>query len=257
MKTKLNLLILASFLLLASSGFSASRKAVAKSTKSKIDLKRDMGDLGEDQAVVERARALDPNNQVKVVQSRAVDLNTRLELGVDYGFIGGGSTYLNSQIFGGNIDFHITPKWSVGARYYSYINNLSSEGRSVYEGAVSTQAAGGNRPTPPAIDSPVDTMMGVVQWYPIFGKLNFFDLWIPHFDLFTLVGFGRTNTLIRGGSNTFAAGAGFALWMSNLVSLRFEGRYQSYEDSPTLEGAPLQTRRVDNLIGQASLGILL
>src|SRR5690349_7307573 len=138
---RLVLLSLAISIFAGFQGFAAESKAAAK--KQKIDLRKDMNDLGEDQAVVERAKALDPKNKVQIVQSGAVDFNSSLELGFDYGFVGGGSTYLSSQNIGGNIDFHFTPSWSIGARYYSYLNNLTSEGHSVYDNALRTQNASG------------------------------------------------------------------------------------------------------------------
>jgi outer membrane immunogenic protein len=223
----------------------------AQAFAGKVNLKKDIDSLGEDQAVVERAKQLDPKNKVQVVQNRAVDRNSRFEIGVDYGLVGGGDSYLKSQNFGGNLDFHITPRWSVGLRYNSYINTLTSEGQQVYATALAQQNLGRGGVQTPSIDSPVDSELLVVDWYPIYGKLNLFD-WIPHFDIYTLIGYGKTTTLINGMSDTYAAGGGVGLWLTNFLAWRIEARYETYQDKPYND-----VRRVDSVIAQTSLGLLL
>jgi len=53
---------------------------------------------------------------VRIVQNRAVDRNLRLEIGANYGLVSGGDVYYRTQNLGANLDFHITPHWSIGAR---------------------------------------------------------------------------------------------------------------------------------------------
>ena len=80
---------------------------------------------------------MDPHNEVSIVQNRAVDRNMRLELGVNYGLVGGGEAYYQTQNLGANLDFHINPHWSVGARYYHSFNSLTSEGQAVFNNVLS------------------------------------------------------------------------------------------------------------------------
>jgi outer membrane immunogenic protein len=222
----------------------------------KINLQKDINSLGEDQAIVDRARALDPKNKVEVVQNRAVDRHWRVELGVDYGLVSGGDSYLSSQNFGGNLDLHINPHFSLGLRYNSYINSLTNEGQQVYTTAanrqVSAQAGTGGGPLTPSIDNPIASELAVLDWYPVYGKLNFFDTWIPHFDLYTLVGYGKTQTQILGSSDTFTAGGGVGLWLTNWLAWRIEVRWETFQDQPFLD-----KRQVNSVIGQTSLGLLL
>jgi hypothetical protein len=81
----------------------AATAAFADSVDDSID------SLGGNRELIKRARAMDPNNEVEVVQNRTVDRNMRLELGVNYGLVAGGDPYLNTQDLGANLDFHITP----------------------------------------------------------------------------------------------------------------------------------------------------
>ncbi len=229
------------------------KKVVIKTSVPAQDtVSSEIDSLGDDQAVVQRARALSPNNTVEIVQKRAVDRHNRLELGVDYGMVGGGDSYVNSQTFGGHIDYHITPHWSVGVRYLSYVNTLTNEGQNVFNNAAQLHAAGndGLQKVSP-VDSPIQTGLIVADWYPVYGKMNIAN-WILHFDIYTLVGYGRTETLNNGFSPTYTGGAGIGFWLTNSLALRLEGRYQGYQDKPLTD-----VRQENTFIGQASLGILL
>lgn len=224
----------------------------------KVQLQKDISSLGENAAVLSRAKALDPKNQVSIVQKRAVDRNSRFELDLDGGLIGGGDSYLNSQIFGGSLGFHFSPNWSVAVRYTSYINTLTAEGKAFYD-TVKAQSGSpnpGGGARPPAVDSPFDTTMLLVNWYPIYGKMNVFSA-IPHFDVYFLAGYGKTNTANVNMADTLSAGGGIGIWLNNTLALRFEGRYQTYNDMPYVYAKSEDTRRLDTFIGQASLGILL
>src|SRR5438445_5618800 len=92
-------------------------------TWAAADLNQEMDALGANRDLMKKAKAIDPDNKVRVVQNREVDRNYRLELGVNYGAnAAGGDPYVNTSAIGGQLDFHITPRWSLGARYTSYQN---------------------------------------------------------------------------------------------------------------------------------------
>ena len=230
----------------------AQAKTQPQTQNSVASTEADLDSLGSDQVFVERAKALDPKNRVQIVQKRAVDRNYRLELGGNYGYIGGGNSYLTSQNLGGYLDFHINPNWSVGFRYNNFINSLTSEGNAVYALAQERQKDSSFGVVVPGIDSPKDTELATICWYPIYGKMNFFNSWVPHFDLYALAGYGKTQTVSGYNSDTFAGGLGLALWISQHFTSHLEVRYQSYQD------APYQEQNHENLvIGQISFGILL
>ena len=81
--------------------------------QNKVDMKKDFDSLGDNDAIAERAKALDPDNKVEIVQNRLVDRNLRLEVGMLFGLVAGGDTYYSSQNLGADLDFHITPKLSL------------------------------------------------------------------------------------------------------------------------------------------------
>ncbi len=257
--SQLNKMFLAVVLILVSvQSFAASKsKSTSQSTTSSSSsvssaTEQDLDSLADDSALIERAKVMDPKNRVQIVQKRAVDRNLRLELGGNYGYIGGGDSYLTSQNLGAYMDFHITPNWSVGFRYNNFINSLTEEGKSVYQAAVQNQVNGTTGALAPAVDSPVNSELATIAWYPVYGKMNFFNSWVPHFDLYALAGYGKTQTESGLNSDTFAGGMGIALWLSQHFTSHLEVRYQTYQDSPVAS-----TRRENLVIGQVSLGILL
>lgn len=233
----------------------SSQTSSGTTQKHRIDLQKDFDSLGDNDAVVEKAKALDPKNKYKVVQSRLVDRNMRLELGVNAGLVGGGDSYYSTNTLGANLDFHINPNWSVGGRYYHSFNTLTSEGNTAFQNAENNRASGLPYTTP-AIDYPSDTTLGVVSWYPIYGKLNMFDMGVSHFDIYMLGGYGVTS-LSSGTAGTLALGGGFGFWFTNWLAMRLEGRYQTYNDHPYYDTPAAYTRQVNDFVGMASIGFLL
>lgn len=253
----LALLFLAQLTVVDSISWAAATKKKAPAQKpSEVNsqtLTEEIDSIG-DQAIVERAQKLSPNNQVEVVQKRAVNRRGRMEIGVDYGLIGGGDSYLASQNFGGHLDYHITPRWSVGVRYSSFINSLTAEGQNAFNNAREQHITGnGGQAGVSPVDSPIQSGLFLVNWYPVYGKMNIFS-WIPHFDIYLLGGYGKTETENNGWSNTWTAGGGFGFWLNNFLALRLEGRYQTYQDRPSVY---FNSRQTNIFIGQAALGILL
>ncbi len=231
---------------------SEKAKPVA-TTSAQPSIEKDLDSLADDSVLIERAKAMDPKNRIQIVQRRAVDRNLRLELGGNYGFIGGGDSYLSSQNLGAYLDFHINPNWSLGFRYNNFINKLTSEGSAVYSAAQQQQLTHGGGVQVPGIDSPENTELATLCWYPVYGKMNVFNSWVPHFDLYALVGYGKTQTISGLNSDTLAGGMGLAIWLSQHFSSHLEVRYQTYQDSPYQD----TTRRENLVVGQVSIGILL
>lgn len=214
------------------------------------DLSSDLNGLGGNKELMRRARALDPNNKVQVVQNRTVDRNMRFEFGVNAGTVAGGDPYVETNNLGAHVDFHFTPRWSVGARYYSSSNTLSSEGERVFKEAQAARAAGTYYERP-AIDYASDTYLGVINWYPLYGKINFLDFGIAQFDIYLLAGGGQVK-LSSGMAPTYTAGAGLGFWMSQHLSTHLEVRYQTYEDK-----IYTGSRDLDLTIISATLGFML
>lgn len=223
--------------------------STAHAAKS-IDLKKDFDSLGGNEALRERARNLDPKNRVRVVQNRVVDRNFRLEIGGNFGMVAGGDAYVKTQSWGGNLDFHITPKWSLGVRYARHMNSLTNEGQAYYDNARMQQSLQRDYEIP-ELDYAIDTGLAVVNWYPFYGKMSLSDTSVVHFDVYLLAGYGQTR-LESGSSPTLAAGGGLGMWLGQHFATRFEGRYQGYEDRPN--GV---ARKIDTAVVNLSIGLLL
>lgn len=193
------------------------------------DLTKEMDALGANKELMKKAKAIDPNNRIRVVQNREVDRYMRLEVGLAYGMNAGGDPYVNTSILGGQLDFHVTPRWSVGARYYNANNQLTQEGKQVFKEAEAEKAKGNNNYRIPDTDYAKDTWLGVINWYPIYGKMNLFDQVVSQFDLYLLAGAGQVN-LASGSSPTYTAGAGAGVWLTQHFATRLEARWQGYED---------------------------
>lgn len=219
-------------------------------TESFAAMAADINDLGGNKDLIRRARTLDPDNKIRVVQNRTVDRRWRVELGLNYGLIAGGDPYVNTQNLGGSLDLHINPMWSVGARYYEHYNELTSEGHRIYD-AAKNNAEMGQPYQKTDIDYPLNSTLGVLSFYPVYGKLNFFDMGLAQFDLYVLGGYGQVHTE-SGTSPTWTAGGGAGVWISQHFTTRLEVRYQNYEDHISSG-----RRDLDMVVTNLSFGILL
>ncbi|MGZ3742716.1 MAG: outer membrane beta-barrel domain-containing protein [Pseudobdellovibrionaceae bacterium] len=216
------------FTLSALLGLSLPTLAAPPTPTKQIDFAKDVDGLGGNDALMEMAEKLNPESKSRIVQDRMVDRHTRLEVGLSYGGIFGGGTYLQTQNIGASLDFHITPRWSLGARYYQYQNKLTPEGERAFDEARAAYAAGSSA-TMVDIDSPLNAKIAVINWYPIYGKINMFDMAIAQFDIYLLAGGGQME-LESGTSSLATGGVGLGLWMTKHISARAEVRYQAYKD---------------------------
>jgi outer membrane beta-barrel protein len=211
----------------------------------------DWESLGSTEAILKKAKALDPNNKVRVVQKRAVDRDMRLEVSGHYGFINGGDSYVKTQSGGAQLEFHVNPKWSLGVRYDRYFNALTSEGTKIYNQSE-TAIAAGSQATLPDINFPIDSQLATVSWYPIYGKLNLFDQAVTQFDVYLLAGAGMIQLDSGSRSTLTAFGGGAGLWFSQHIMARLEIRYQGYQDKAYAADPQVNTTAM-----HLSLGFLL
>lgn len=215
------------------------------------DLTSEMDALGANKDLMKKAKAIDPENRIRVVQNRDVDRRLRLEVGVNAALVEGGDPYANTNSLGANLDFHITPRWSVGARYSNYSNSATAEGKRVYEDFKKDPTL-----RVPGYDYAKNSIMGVVNWYPIYGKLNMFDLGISQFDIYFLGGAG-TVQLGSGSEPIYTAGGGAGIWLAQHLSMRLEARWQGYTDHPTNGGVEQASRNINETVLGISFGFLL
>jgi outer membrane immunogenic protein len=191
------------------------------------DVMQDFDGLGENKDLFDKAKALHPDMNVTVVQKRVVDRRNRVEIAPELASIAGGDAYADTYGYGLNAHYHITPYWSIGAKYTYYTNELSSEGQNL----INDVDANGQGIVPD-IDYQESSVLGMVNFYPIYGKMNMFGMGITHFDVYLTAGAG-TMGLKRGSSTLLSAGGGVGFWWSQHLTSRFEVRYQTYEAQRT------------------------
>lgn len=209
--------------------------------------------LGGNAALMARARALDPEAQVSVVQNRAVDRRHRVEIAPEISGVFGGDTYNRTRSMGLNAYYHLGPRWAVGAKYQYSFNQLTAEGQAQVDRANDDFRRDPENPaTPyPDIDYAKGEYMALANWFPLYGKFSLLDRKVLHFDVYALAGIGRV--LLRSGdANTWTAGAGLGLWATQHFTTRTELRYQSYTGQ-YLSGA----RRLDLTVASLQMGWLL
>lgn len=227
----------------------ATSMAMAQ-TKKRIDVSKDVDTLGGNRNLIEMAQAIDPENRSRIVQSRLVDRYNRFELGLSYSGVAGGDSYVTTQSLGAALDFHFTPRWSVGLRYNDYGNSLTPEGKRVFDEARADYAAG-NTSRIPDIDVPQQSAMAVINWYPMYGKTNLLDRGIAQFDMYLLAGGGQIE-LNSGWTTVMTAGGGVGIWMTQHFSARGEIRYQNYQDQ-IITGS----RQIHGVVGTLGIGLML
>jgi outer membrane beta-barrel protein len=243
----LSLALIACSLVASPAGASSSKN---QNTAKQINASEDIDTLGGNKELMEMAQKVRSTSRSRIVQERIVDRNHTLEFGLSYGSVFGGDAYQKTQSLGVAVDYLITPRWSLGARYYDFGNSLTNEGKRIFDEARTAYNAGG-RATIVDIDSPQNAAMAVVNWYPIYGKTSFLDMGITQFDVYLLAG-GGNMTLTSGNTSLLTAGLGLGAWLSKHVSARAEIRYQKYEDQ-LVTGS----RSLDTTVGSLGLGWIL
>jgi outer membrane immunogenic protein len=217
----------------------------------RVDVSKDLDSLGGDAAMIKMAQSLDSGNRARIVQGRSVDRYSRFEIGLNYGGVGGGDAYLSTKNIGLALDFHFTPRWSAGVRYFDYSNNLTSEGDRIFQQARQAYNQQGRSYLISDIDYPLNAMMAVINWYPIYGKTSLFETKVAQFDMYLLAGGGQIS-LSSGKTTIYTGGAGVGFWISNHFTARAEVRYQNYNDQ-VITGP----RKIDTVVGTLGLGFLL
>lgn len=206
----------------------------------------DFDGLGENKDLFDKAKALHPEMNVTVVQPRIVDRRNRLELAPEIDNLAGGDAYSKTYGYGLNAYYHITPHWSLGAKYTYYTNKFTNEAENLVNGGTPDGA-----PIVPSIDYPKNSLMGSIAFYPIYGKFNFLGMGITHFDVYATAG-GGSIRLNSGSTGIWTGGVGVGFWWSQHLTTRLEARYQSYTaqrlDGPT---------KIQNTVFGLQVGYLL
>jgi len=214
--------------------------------------------LGSNREIRERAFSLENRTRIGIVQGRAVDRNLRFELGGSFGPSVFGDPYVATQNLAARADFHINPRWSLGVQYTRNLNALTAEGKRRFDQARADQQTTGTYSIP-QVTYPQESVLGFINWYMLYGKMNLFDLRVVQFDLYAVAGFGQINlatdirdTTLTEWTNLWTGGMGIGFWLSQNFSSRVEIRYQGYEDN-----VYTGTRNINQAVATIGLGVLL
>lgn len=217
------------------------------------DLNSDFDSLGGNRILLERAKALEPEKDMVIVQERTVSRRNRVELAPEFSGTFGGDAYNRTRSLGANLRYHFNPRVSVGVKYNYAFNQLTPEGEAMVDQAYSDFQNKPDRPTTayPEINYPKSELMALINWYPIYGKMNLMDRGIAHFDWYLIGGYGQVQ-LVSGATPTYTAGTGIGFWINNHWSSRVEMRYQNYK-AQYLTGE----KRMDLAVASFQMGYLL
>jgi len=194
------------------------------------EVSRDFDSLGDNRIILEKAKALSPEKEISIVQNRLVSRRQRVEIAPEFGGTFGGDTYTKSQTLGLNVHYHFNPKISVGVRHAYFFNQMTSEGKSLFDRAYQDYLENSDLPSMqvPDIDFGKSESMVLLNWYPVYGKMNVFDKLITQFDLYAVLGYGQIE-MSSGSKPTYTIGGGFGFWHTQKISSRIEMRYQNYK----------------------------
>jgi outer membrane beta-barrel protein len=191
------------------------------------ELSESFDTLGGNQPLLDKARIMNPQSEVRVVQGRIVPRTIRHEVGLGYENFMGGDPYLTTQALGARYQFHINPRWSIGGHYFSAYNGLSKEGSNLINNDFQ-QRLPSTRRLIPEFDPIQQGYYASANFYPIYGKVNFLGLAIVHFDTYLLGGYGKIE-MKSGTKDTYLYGLGVGAWLTQHWTSRLELRNQVYQ----------------------------
>jgi|GEM_PF-407591 len=231
----------------AGSAAQTSADTSAAAQKPNSGLMKDFDTLGGNDVLLDKARELNPDQRISIVQDRIVKRRNRLEIAPEVASTLGGDPYNHTTGFALNAYFHINPHWALGAKYEYDTNSVRPEGQALIDQAINER----DRNLVPEIDYPKGQALAMVNWFPLYGKLNMFDLGVAHFDVYAIGGGGQV-FLHSGNASTWTAGGGIGFWFSQHLSTRLEARYQTY-DAQKFTGS----EKMNLTVGSLQVGYLL
>jgi len=222
-------IILAFTLLFAVSAMAAKNEAESKAEQKAEKLDEQFDSLGGNKIFLEKAKALEPEKNISIVQNRAVPLQNRVEIAPEFSGTFGGDTYTRTKSLGLNAFYHINSRWALGVKYNTSYNTLTPEGEALVDAAYADYLKNPANPTLgfPQMDYQKSEAMALFNWSPFYGKMNLMDKSVAHFDFYVLGGYGQV-ALRSGSTPSMTAGGGLGFWVSKHFSTRLEMRYQNY-----------------------------
>lgn len=221
--------------------------------EKKEDLGAEFDSLGGNKTLLEKAKALEPDVNVSIVQKRFVSRTNRVEIAPEVSGTFGGDTYSKTKSLGINLHYHFTPRWSVGVKYNHAFNSITPEGEALTNASIEDYKNNPNKPSVayPDMDFPKNETMATVNWYPIYGKMNVLDRGVLHFDWYFLAGGGQVQ-MNSGSTSSYTGGTGIGMWFNNHFTSRLEMRYQN-QSGKYING----DKKLDLAIASVQMGWML
>ncbi len=193
-------------------------------------MEQEVDSFGGNEALYMKAKALNPQIENEVVQNRFMNRTHRFEIAPEISGVFGGDAYNHTSNAGLNVHFHISPRWSVGAKYNYSFNSLTPEGQEMISRASNSTVANPKDPNYlyPQVIYPKSETLGLVNFYPFVGKLSFGSLGVAHFDTYFTAGYG-TMELSTNSSPVATLGLGLGFWVNSNITTRLEYRAQQYQ----------------------------
>ncbi|PWU19111.1 MAG: hypothetical protein C5B49_06230, partial [Bdellovibrio sp.] len=175
--------------------------------------------LGTQEQLLDKAHAPVPANTYRVIQKRVIDRDGRLEFDFSGAGMSGGDSYYTTKSLGLQAEYHFSYRWSVGVRHDWFFNDLSPEGQRRFDEAYTAYQAGNMGVSRPDLDWPLSKDIATISFYPLYGKMSWFESTVSYFDVYLLAGGGMMN-LSRGQSGLGTAGMGVGMWWTQHLTSR-------------------------------------
>lgn len=159
-------------------------------------------------------------DDLEVVQNKRFTKTGHVEATALYSFLQT-HQYSDSLGFGLALTYNFTERWGFEASYLKISNTSSDFLRSVEKQYGFT----------PNFNLEKSQTLGMVTWAPVYGKFALLGRKISHYDFYTSLGGGTTQTAAQHFTWAWALGSRFFVW-KNLV-VRAEFRIANYTDKIT------------------------
>lgn len=176
-----------------------------------------------DPKIKEEAKKLESVYLSQVVQNRMVPRKGRFELILFGGQRLGGDAFLFTQSVGIKLGYHINHRIGLGLTYQDFGHQLSAQGRKTLSDINSGQI-----PRYFLVTDPMQNLTALsLEYYPVYGKLNFLGLKTIQFDV-NLAGYlGLAKTYwIQAPYGGLQLGTAF--WLNRHLTFRADYRYENY-----------------------------
>jgi outer membrane beta-barrel protein len=149
-------------------------------------------------------------------------------------------SHLVTRQLGATYRYHLNSRWSFGARYQQFYNELSSAGEKLFE----------SKSLLPDSDFALNSKEAFVSYNTIYGKLRWSQDTVVYFDQYVSLGAGEIE-LASGKQTLLLADAGLSFWLGKHMSSRVGIRNEFYSQTQFLG-----ERSIHNAVGYLEIGYL-